>query len=89
MLNSQNSTDQIQNAAWNYFRLGNSLVKHNRLKDAENAYRKAIGLNPKESYFFLQLAAILHKQGCPRRSHAFYQKAIQLNPEIAIMAKVY
>ena len=90
MLNNlQDSITQTNNAAWNYFRLGNNLVERNQLQEAETAYRKAIGLNPKEGDFFLQLAAILHKQGDLRKSKAFYHKAIQLKPEIAMMANVY
>lgn len=56
-----------------YFWLGNSYLKLEKEEDAENAYRRAIEINPKESAYYLSFARLLRQEGPEKLDAAIVQ----------------
>ena len=63
--------------------LGNLLVAQKRFEDAEQAYNKAIELNPDDAAAYYNLGILLVDQKRFEDAEKAYNKAIELNPDYA------
>jgi tetratricopeptide (TPR) repeat protein len=75
------STEALTPQARDYYNQAVQAERRGNLEEAEQALRKAIGLDPQDYLNVVKLASILNQQGKPNEAISYYQKALTLNPQ--------
>ncbi|NOX60707.1 MAG: tetratricopeptide repeat protein [Chloroflexi bacterium] len=66
-----------------YFQLGNAYARQGRLSDAQEAYEKALNINPNHAATLSNLGVVLYQLGKLNEAKAQFEKALQVNPNDA------
>ena len=64
-----------------YVRIGQLYRAQDKFSQAEDSFKKAIELNPKNDPAFVELGQLYLRQGKLSRAEAAFEKAIEINPE--------
>jgi tetratricopeptide (TPR) repeat protein len=65
---------------YTHYNLGVALVRERQLDAAEDAFRRALRLNPQDDMSYAALAYCLELRGNPRRASVLYELALKLEP---------
>jgi tetratricopeptide (TPR) repeat protein len=75
------STEALTPQAREYYNQAVQAERRGNLEEAEQALRRAIGMDPQDYLNVVKLASILNQQGKPNEAISYYQKALSLNPQ--------